>query len=211
MQALLLRFLENGEIQAVGADHSQARVDVRASPPPIAISTSSSPLASSAKACSTGCQRVIHLHVPPLRERADDVQALMRHFLSLSGGRTVARRCASQALLNYRWPGNVREPPGACRTAGVVVGGRRRQVGVEHLPARLDAQRNTALACANAKRPTAWSPTVVRRARQAGPSFWRARLSVSPGSRHHAARSSGNRSARAARVASAVTSRCTTF
>ena len=55
MQALLLRFLENGEIQAVGADHSQRASTCASSPRPIATWTSSSPPASSARTCSTGC------------------------------------------------------------------------------------------------------------------------------------------------------------
>src|SRR6476659_7677431 len=84
MQALLLRFLENGEIQAVGADHSQARADVR-----VVAATNRNldelVVAGQFREDLLYRLRVIHLHVPSLRDRSEDVQALMRHFLALSG------------------------------------------------------------------------------------------------------------------------------
>ena len=72
MQALLLRFLENGEVQAVGADHVQTQVDVRV------IAATNRDLADMV---SNGQfredllyrLRVIHIHVPPLRERREDI------------------------------------------------------------------------------------------------------------------------------------------
>ena len=108
MQALLLRFLENGEIQAVGSDSPQARVDVRV------VAATNRNLAEHVASGHFREDllyrlRVIHLHVPPLRERPEDVEALARHFLSRAG-REV--RFTDEALLSferYRWPGNVRE------------------------------------------------------------------------------------------------------
>jgi transcriptional regulator with PAS, ATPase and Fis domain len=81
MQALLLRFLENGEIQAVGSDSPQARADVRV------VAATNRSLAECVAAGRFREDllyrlRVIHLHVPPLRERPEDVQALARHFLA---------------------------------------------------------------------------------------------------------------------------------
>jgi len=75
MQALLLRFLENGEIQAVGADHSQARVDVRVV---AATNRNLDELVTAGQFREDLLYRlrVIHLHVPPLRERTDDVHQL---------------------------------------------------------------------------------------------------------------------------------------
>lgn len=55
---------------------------------------------------------VVHLHVPPLRERKDDILWLARHFLALfaAGGRPrELHPSAEKALLNHSWPGNVRE------------------------------------------------------------------------------------------------------
>ena len=108
MQALLLRFLENGEIQAVGSDQSQARVDVRVI---AATNRNLTDLVAAGQFREDLLYRlrVIHLHVPPLRERADDVHALMRHFLALSEKELSFTDDALRALLNHKWPGNVRE------------------------------------------------------------------------------------------------------
>jgi transcriptional regulator with PAS, ATPase and Fis domain len=108
MQALLLRFLENGEIQAVGSDETQARVDVRV------IAATNRNLGD---LVATGQfredllyrLRVIHLHVPPLRERPEDVDALAKHFLARAGRELTFTDDARRAFMKYRWPGNVRE------------------------------------------------------------------------------------------------------
>jgi DNA-binding NtrC family response regulator len=76
--------------------------------------------------------RVIHLHVPPLRERPEDVHVLMRHFLARSGRELSFTDGALRALLRYTWPGNVRELMNTIEqlvwlSAGAVV-------GVHHLP-----------------------------------------------------------------------------
>lgn len=56
---------------------------------------------------------VVHLHIPPLRERVDDILWLARRFLEgwgrNDGDRRVLHRSAEQALVQYPWPGNVRE------------------------------------------------------------------------------------------------------
>ena len=108
MQALLLRFLENGEIQAVGADHAQARVDVRVV---AATNRNLDELVAAGQFREDLLYRlrVIHLHVPPLRERPGDVHALMQHFLARSGRELSFTDGAFRALLRYDWPGNVRE------------------------------------------------------------------------------------------------------
>ena len=109
MQGLLLRFLENGEIQAVGADTSRTTVDVRV------IAATNRNLA---EQVATGQfredlfyrLRVIHLHVPPVRERREDIRPLATYFLGKSGGRQITLTDeAWQVLERYRWPGNVRE------------------------------------------------------------------------------------------------------
>ena len=108
MQALLLRFLENGEIQAVGSDRTECIVDVRV------IAATNRNLG---ELIATGRfredllyrLRVIHLHVPPLRERPADIRAIAAHFLSKHGGKYTLEPEAWQVLNRYRWPGNVRE------------------------------------------------------------------------------------------------------
>src|ERR1044071_170159 len=108
MQALLLRFLENGEIQAVGSDAVQAKVDVR-----VVAATNrnlSEMVASGAfREDLLYRLRVIHLHVPPLRERPDDIRPLAMHFFARSGHLVSLTDDAWQALERYKWPGNVRE------------------------------------------------------------------------------------------------------
>jgi transcriptional regulator with PAS, ATPase and Fis domain len=108
MQALLLRFLENGEIQQVGADSMVARVDVRV------IAATNRDLD---KMVHEGQFRedllyrikVVHLHVPPLRERREDIPALVRHAIGRVGSSCTITPEAMDILQQYPWPGNVRE------------------------------------------------------------------------------------------------------
>ena len=108
MQALLLRFLENGEIQQVGADSLSARVDVRV------IAATNRDLQ---KMVHEGTFRedllyrikVVHLHVPPLRERKEDIPALVRHAIGRAGSSCTVTSEAMDILQQYPWPGNVRE------------------------------------------------------------------------------------------------------
>lgn len=108
MQALLLRFLENGEIQPVGADRVEASVNVRV----IAATNRNLP-----ELIATGKfredllyrLRVIHLHVPPLRDRVADIRALATHFMNKAERSISLEPDTWKMLEQYRWPGNVRE------------------------------------------------------------------------------------------------------
>jgi transcriptional regulator with PAS, ATPase and Fis domain len=108
MQAMLLRFLENGEIHPVGSDTAAVRVDVRV------ISATNRDLQ---EMVGHGLFRedllyrirVAHVHVPPLRERVGDIRALVEHTLARGGHRITIAEEALQVLERYRWPGNVRE------------------------------------------------------------------------------------------------------
>ena len=53
--------------------------------------------------------RVIHLEVPALRERRDDIPSLVAHFVERTGRNVTFTEHAMQLLARYRWPGNVRE------------------------------------------------------------------------------------------------------
>lgn len=108
MQALLLRFLENGEIQQVGADSGTASVDVRV------IAATNRDLASLVGAGQFREDlmyriRVVHIHVPPLRERREDIRALVEYTVVRSGRPITFSEEALQALERYRWPGNIRQ------------------------------------------------------------------------------------------------------
>src|SRR4051794_3125006 len=134
MQALLLRFLENGEIQAVGSDQAQTQVDVR-----VVAATNRNLMdlvtAGQFREDLLYRLRVIHLHVPPLRERPEDVQALMAHFLHRAGRQLEFTEPALRAFQRYRWPGNVRELMNVMEQ--IISQPARRVVGVEHLPITL--------------------------------------------------------------------------
>jgi len=113
MQVVLLRFLESGEIQRVGADRSHTRVNVRL------ITATNRDLQAQ---ISSGAFRedlyfrlnVIRFSIPPLRERSEDVAILVHHYVhnfsqthKVTGPEIASDAMA--ALTNYRWPGNIRE------------------------------------------------------------------------------------------------------
>ena len=108
MQALLLRFLENGEIQPVGADTTAARVDVRV----ISATNRNLPEMVAAGQFREDLMyriKVVHLHMPPLRERAEDIRMLIQHAIDRTGSHVAIDEEAMEVLERYRWPGNVRE------------------------------------------------------------------------------------------------------
>jgi transcriptional regulator with PAS, ATPase and Fis domain len=113
MQALLLRFLENGELQRVGSDRAQARVDVRV------IAATNRHLVE--RIASREFREdlyyrlnVIHITIPPLRTRREDIPVFLQYFLRNYAERHGIRppELAPDALAQlvaYDWPGNVRE------------------------------------------------------------------------------------------------------
>ena len=113
MQGLLLRFLETGELQKVGADRARATVNIRV----IAATNRNLRELIAQQAFREDLfyrLNVIHLAVPPLRERRADIPDLALRFLqrSTSAGHYALRSVspeAMDALCKYSWPGNVRE------------------------------------------------------------------------------------------------------
>jgi two-component system response regulator HydG len=88
---------------------------------------------------------VITLHLPPLRDRADDVAVLAEHFLqsfAASRGREAARLApeALSALQAYDWPGNVRELENALERAAVLSD--TGEIALAALPSSITAQRS---------------------------------------------------------------------
>ncbi|MBM3286947.1 MAG: AAA family ATPase [Candidatus Eisenbacteria bacterium] len=126
LQVKLLRVLQDREVRPVGADYS-THVDVRV------IAATNTELR---EAIASGRFRedlfyrlnVFRIHIPPLRERKDDIPFLARFFLkNLSDrhGRTVGG-FSDQSwgyLQNYDWPGNVRELENAVEHAVIVADG----------------------------------------------------------------------------------------
>jgi len=122
LQAKLLRVLEEGEIRRLGGRDGK-RVDVRV------VAATAKPLE---RAVEQGEFRedlyyrlnVVRLHLPPLRERPEDVSALLTHFV-----RQIAQRMghpvsitprALVRLTGHGWPGNVRELRNAVERAAVL-------------------------------------------------------------------------------------------
>jgi transcriptional regulator with PAS, ATPase and Fis domain len=108
MQAMLLRFLENGEVLPVGSDAAASRVDVRV------VSATNRDLVGMIDRGEFREDllyriKVTHLHVPPLRQRRDDVRPLIEHTIARTGKRVQVDKDAMRLLEAYPWPGNVRE------------------------------------------------------------------------------------------------------
>jgi DNA-binding NtrC family response regulator len=111
VQAKVLRALESGEVRRVGENRT-SHVDVRV------VAATNKDLR---KEVSTGRFRedlfyrlsAVVLELPPLRERVDDVEPLVRHFTAAFPARDTHVRDfsaeAMAALRSYSWPGNVRE------------------------------------------------------------------------------------------------------
>jgi transcriptional regulator with PAS, ATPase and Fis domain len=148
MQGLLLRFLETGELQKVGSERAGTPVNVRV------IAATNKPLS---EMIANGTFRedlfyrlnVIHLLVPPLRQRKQDIRAMIDHFLrqfqraNRSAVESIAPD-ALDALTEYSWPGNVRELQNVLER--LVVVGRGAVVQLADLPAELRANRRVATA-----------------------------------------------------------------
>jgi len=132
-QVRLLRALQEREVIPVGSTEVR-KIDVRI------LAATNSDLNEKIR---TGSFRsdvyyrlnVIALHLPPLRERKDDIPILARLFLDSMGeqeGERVLREDALDVLCAYDWPGNVRELENALERAVVVASGS--EILVEHLP-----------------------------------------------------------------------------
>jgi transcriptional regulator with PAS, ATPase and Fis domain len=143
MQALLLRFLENGEIQAVGSDDARTTADVRVL---AATNRNLTELVASGRFREDLLYRlrVIHLHVPPLRERAEDIRPLAMHFFARSGRLVSLTDDAWHALERYGWPGNVRELQNVVEQLAWLSHSPDAALGVGDLPAAITASAPTA-------------------------------------------------------------------
>ncbi|MHC5081793.1 MAG: sigma-54-dependent transcriptional regulator [Planctomycetota bacterium] len=77
---------------------------------------------------------VVKMTLPPLRERPEDIPLLVEHFIKIYGGgrEYQAPPPALEAMLNYPWPGNVREIENAVERA-IALAGRARLLKKEHL------------------------------------------------------------------------------
>ncbi len=140
MQVKLNRVLQERQVRRVGATEERA-VDVRV------IAASNVDL----KARGAAGQfredlyyrlNVLHLHLPPLRDRREDIPALAAHFLERHAARRETKPQgftpeALSALVQYPWPGNIRELENAIERAIAVTDGPR--IELEFLPDEVGA------------------------------------------------------------------------
>jgi len=125
LQAKILRFLQERTFERVG-DSKTRSVDVRV----IAATHVNLVQAVSDRRFREDLYyrlRVVPIHIPPLRERLEDLELLIRHLMVKIGrarGRSLRLApLASRALLTYGWPGNVRELENALEYATTVCAG----------------------------------------------------------------------------------------
>jgi DNA-binding NtrC family response regulator len=137
LQMKLLRVLQEREFERLG-DNRTIKVDVR-----IVAATN----ADLQKMVKEGTFRedlfyrlnVVTIHLPPLRERPEDVPLLVKRFLETRGAEsTVVSQEAMRRLMAYNWPGNVRQLENAVERAVAMLAGRPR-IEVNDLPPDLQA------------------------------------------------------------------------
>lgn len=134
-QAKLLRAIEDKEVQPLGG-HQTTRLDIR-------VVSATHQLLEELVATGRFRQdlyfrlKVARVHLPPLRDRKEDIPVLFAHFLAELGpeyGRQIAGVSPGvlQALLRYDWPGNIRELRNLCEAALVHASGP--HIEWSHLP-----------------------------------------------------------------------------
>ena len=138
LQVKLLRALQEGEVRRVG-DNVSRPVNVRV------VAATARDLDAEVAAGRFRADlyyriNVVRLHLPPLRERGEDIPALAHHFAARCGERfgVPPRRIARGAmrlLMEYPWPGNVRELENVIERAVVLSDGD--EITAEQLPAAL--------------------------------------------------------------------------
>jgi two-component system NtrC family response regulator len=195
MQGLLLRFLETGEIQKVGAERVAMAPNVRVI---AATNRDLRELVAQGQFREDLFYRinVIHLVVPPLRDRREDIPALIDHFLNnfigfgarqLNGNGNgdghiagnghpshVVRGItpeAVQMLCGYAWPGNVRQLENVLER--LVVTGRRELIEVDDLPFEIRTPLQTSVRPRRERRRTV-ADDLFKKLVEERESFWTA-------------------------------------
>lgn len=188
MQGLLLRFLETGEIQKVGAERPANVTNVRVI---TATNRNLRDLIALGQFREDLFYRinVIHIVVPPLRERREDVPMLVDHFLHrftnrpLNGNGYGANAVAEQSvvraispdavavLAEYGWPGNVRQLENVMER--LVVTGRREVIQVDDLSPEIRVPGQVSLRPRRERRRTV-ADELFKKLKEDRESFWTA-------------------------------------
>jgi two-component system, NtrC family, response regulator HydG len=140
LQAKLLRAVEAGEVRRIGENETR-RIDVRF------VAATNVDIQSAVDAGEFRSDlfyrlNVHRIHLSPLRERGDDVRLLVEHFLERYGAGVVTgfTSAASEVLLDYQYPGNVRQLQHIIQRAVAVARGT--LIDVDDLPEEVVAPRS---------------------------------------------------------------------
>ncbi len=147
LQTRLLRVLADGEFYPVGS-YASVKVDVRII---AATHQNLETLVEQGRFREDLFHRlnVIRIHIPPLRERKQDIPLLLRHFLNQAAAELnteikVLKPEAEAFLSTLDWPGNVRQLENSCRWLTVMASGR--EIHLHDLPPELlstSSEKNT--------------------------------------------------------------------
>jgi transcriptional regulator with PAS, ATPase and Fis domain len=174
MQALLLRFLENGEIQPVGSSRRYFATDVRV------ITATNRQLIERVEAKEFREDlyyrlNVFHIEIPPLRERPEDVAPLLDHFLRQLSERhrmdipQLSEQLRSR-LITYSWPGNARQLRNVIET--LVIRSGSGVVDIEVLPREVFAGGTSQNTSSSSSVPHATLSDLAFKQLLRGDSFW---------------------------------------
>jgi transcriptional regulator with GAF, ATPase, and Fis domain len=136
IQAKLLRVLQNKEIIRVGGT-DKIKVDTRV------ITATNQDLEAMIEGGAFRSDlyyriNIFPLRLPPLRERKEDIPELVEHFLGKLGEKNIAAQ-AKKKLMEYDWPGNIRELMNAVERAAIIA---ETTIDTEHLPTFLMQEGN---------------------------------------------------------------------
>jgi transcriptional regulator with PAS, ATPase and Fis domain len=173
MQGLLLRFLETGELQKVGADRVAGRANVR-----VVAATNRNLREMIVQATFREDLfyrlNVIHLTVPPLRERREDIPVLANHFLrSFADHAYAPRELSSEAMammVDYAWPGNVRELQNVIER--IAVNGGTESIRPEELPNEIKARNGSSSSRPHRERRRTVADDLYKKLIEQRESFW---------------------------------------
>ncbi|MGR3301401.1 MAG: sigma-54 interaction domain-containing protein, partial [Candidatus Scalindua sp.] len=142
IQAKLLRVMESGEIRRLG-DSKSIFIDARI------ITATNKDLASEVKKGSFREDfffriNIVHVSLPPLRERKEDIPLLVEHFLQTHKINLGEKKVCSDALermMKYNWPGNIRELENLIENLMIIVDDEK--IGVCNLPEEIRGYAGT--------------------------------------------------------------------
>jgi transcriptional regulator with GAF, ATPase, and Fis domain len=130
LQSKILRFLEQGEVQRIGGNDN-LKVDVRVV---AATNADLKKMVSNQQFREDLYYRlaVFPIHLPPLRDRMDDLEELALSFVAKFSPGVAMSREALRILAQHGWPGNIRELRNAIERATILVGNER-EIRAEHI------------------------------------------------------------------------------